>query len=361
MPKVSIVLPVYNGEKYIKESIDSIIGQKFSDWELLIIDDCSSDRTPNIISHYEEQDKRIRVIRNDKNERLPKSLNIGFRNAVGEFLTWTSDDNVFLPDALSKMVEILDENRHSGMVCCNMYLIDDIGNIIGEKKVGANDLCVSNCIGACFLYRKSIMEKIGEYDTSLFLVEDYDYWIRIEKECRSILYCEEFLYKYRKHTESLSEKRIAQVNEARAKFREKHKDYIIEKLKDSPKELFAILYENCKCGQKSLGINVEIVKKYKQFTPLLNELTEADTVVVFGAGEYGRRFIEETNKKILFFVDNNTEKINTTIDKYVVKAIDSLKRLDDDVYIVVAVSCKNMMDILVQLQLMGCSRIIITY
>ena len=130
MPKVSIVLPTYNGEKYIRESIDSILNQTFTDWELIIVNDCSTDNTVNIIQEYAEKDKRIKIINNKKNEKLPNSLNIGFREAIGEYLTWTSDDNVYLNRAIEEMVKFLEENLEYQMVCARMDFIDKNGNFM---------------------------------------------------------------------------------------------------------------------------------------------------------------------------------------------------------------------------------------
>ena len=87
MPKISIVLPTFNGERYLKSSIHSILSQTFPDWELIIVDDCSTDGTADIIKRYAQSDSRIRVIRNEKNQKLPGSLNIGFSVAKGEYLT----------------------------------------------------------------------------------------------------------------------------------------------------------------------------------------------------------------------------------------------------------------------------------
>ena len=103
MPKVSIVLPTYNGEDYLRESIESVISQTFTDWELIIVNDCSTDSTPKIAEAYAAKDCRIRVIHNEKNQKLPNSLNIGFESASGDYLTWTSDDNIFHHEALIKM------------------------------------------------------------------------------------------------------------------------------------------------------------------------------------------------------------------------------------------------------------------
>ena len=94
-PKISVVLPVYNGERYLRESLDSILAQTMGDFELIVVDDCSTDATSVILAEYAVRDSRIRIIRNAENQKLPRSLNIGFAEARGEYLTWTSDDNVY--------------------------------------------------------------------------------------------------------------------------------------------------------------------------------------------------------------------------------------------------------------------------
>lgn len=95
MPKVSIVLPTFNGSKYIKQSVESVLSQTFTDFELIIVNDCSTDDTLSICNELKELDSRITIISNETNKKLPASLNIGFRRAVGEYFTWTSDDNLF--------------------------------------------------------------------------------------------------------------------------------------------------------------------------------------------------------------------------------------------------------------------------
>lgn len=87
MPEISIVLPTYNGERYLKQSIESILGQTYTDWELIVVNDCSTDSTQEIIDFYRKKDTRIRTIFNCTNQKLPESLNIGFREAKGEYFT----------------------------------------------------------------------------------------------------------------------------------------------------------------------------------------------------------------------------------------------------------------------------------
>ena len=99
MSEISIVLPTYNGEQYISQSIDSILKQTFPDWELIIVNDCSTDHTLEIVKQYAEKDHRIKIVNNSINKKLPSSLNIGFQHSCGNFLTWTSDDNLYHENA----------------------------------------------------------------------------------------------------------------------------------------------------------------------------------------------------------------------------------------------------------------------
>ena len=161
MAKVSIVLPTYNGEKYIRESIDSVLEQSFQDWELIVVDDCSDDSTAIIVEEYVRKDQRIQLIHNERNQKLPKSLNIGFKESRGEYLTWTSDDNVFLSNAIKSMVDYLDGNSKECMVRADMHLIDEHSKIIGNsEEFLLNDLYIHNLIGACFLYRRDVLNTI---------------------------------------------------------------------------------------------------------------------------------------------------------------------------------------------------------
>ena len=207
-PKVSVVLPVYNGERYLRESIESVIGQTFTDWELIIVDDCSTDNTLKIAQQFAESDSRIIVLHNKTNKKLPATLNVGFRNAHGEYLTWTSDDNIAKPNWLSVLVNALDKNPGDMMVVADMDYIDQDGNFIttasqrypGRKSIQLAYICN---VGAAFMYRRAIAEKIGGYDEDTFCAEDYDYWCRIALN-GSIKYIPDNIYKYRRQSGSLT-------------------------------------------------------------------------------------------------------------------------------------------------------------
>ncbi|MDD2891084.1 MAG: glycosyltransferase, partial [bacterium] len=208
MTKVSIILPTYNGAKYIKKSIDSCLDQTYQDIELVIVDDGSTDKTPEIVESYlpvgkAGNDAGIKYIKHSKNLGLSQTLNTGFENSTGEYLTWTSDDNYYAQNAIKAMADFLDANPNTDFVYANYYCIDESGKVFLSSKVESpENLKYRNCIGACFLYRRNVYETIGKYDSLLPLVEDYDYWMRVSKQFK-MQNINESLYYYRLHPDSL--------------------------------------------------------------------------------------------------------------------------------------------------------------
>lgn len=216
---ISIVLPVYNGARFLRESIESILNQTYTNWELLILDDCSTDDTSEISKEYAARDCRIQYHRNQVNLRLPGNLNRGFSLAVGEYLTWTSDDNCFRPMALERMVNTLEANPQADLVYASYQVMDEYGNrkqIMQADPMGKDHIWGSNVVGACFLYTRKAYEEVGDYDVDLLLVEDFDYWQRMMMKFEAVP-LDEVLYDYRWHDASLTstknEKRFGEVLE----------------------------------------------------------------------------------------------------------------------------------------------------
>ena len=203
---ISIVLPVYNGEKYLRESIDSIISQTYENWELLILDDCSTDSSPIIAKEYENNDERIHYYRNEKNLRLPRNLNKGFSLAKGDYLTWTSDDNRYKSTALEKMYNALKTSENAQFVFASCRIIDEEGKEIEYIMVNEESkkrIVGLDSVGACFMYTRKVYEEIGDYDPTYTLVEDFDYWQRIFVKFDTTVITE-ILYQYRWHDGALT-------------------------------------------------------------------------------------------------------------------------------------------------------------
>ncbi|MBE7702738.1 MAG: glycosyltransferase family 2 protein [Cyanobacteria bacterium SIG28] len=205
-PLISVVLPTYNGSEFISQAINSIINQTYTNWELIIVNDCSTDNTAEIIQTFAQKDSRIRVLTNEVNKKLPASLNVGFKQAQGEYYTWTSDDNEYYPQAFEKMVDFLQNNDDYGMVhaicrvegcvekCCWGYIATTPITLLEFPTVAA-----------CFLYKASIAKSVGNYDESCFYMEDHDFWLRFLLNAPIGIIPEE-LYMYRRHEASLTVK-----------------------------------------------------------------------------------------------------------------------------------------------------------
>lgn len=214
---ISVILPVYNGERYLAQAIDSVCAQTYSDWELIIVNDCSTDRTPEICAEYVARDKRICVLSNEINQKLPKSLNRGFAASHGDYLTWISDDNLYEKNAFEVYLREIEQGYD--LVYTNITYIGTDGEILPRKK--QEDICIwqGNCVEASFLYRRAVYEKLGGYRADMFLVEDYDYWLRAARYFK-LHYCPEKLYRYREHGGSLTSRRYQEIRRMRIRLLE---------------------------------------------------------------------------------------------------------------------------------------------
>lgn len=216
-PLVSIVLPTYNGARYLREAIQSCLEQTYSHWELILVDDASTDETPAIIKEYTDLDARIRALRHDHNRKLPAALNTGFAVAHGEHLTWTSDDNRYRPHALATLVAFLEERPDVDVVYTDYTVINEAGQPLRAVQVEEPEaLPFRNPIGACFLYRAAVAQKVGAYAEDLFRAEDYDFWLRAAGVFR-LAPLHEDLYEYRLHGASLNMSQSPQCHVASAR------------------------------------------------------------------------------------------------------------------------------------------------
>ncbi len=219
---VSVVLPVYNGADVIEKSIESVLEQTYSNFELIIINDGSTDNTLEIISNFAKRDNRIKIF-DQENRKIPRTLSRGFENASGEFLTWTSADNVMDKNFLEKMVNDLKQKPNAAMIYANMRLIDakgkklskhgwfefpiGSGNVIFPSNAYELNTYANNTIGAAFMYRAVAREVLGCYSSYKHTLEDYDYWMRMNSllELKHTDF-QEPVYSYRWHDKSLTAK-----------------------------------------------------------------------------------------------------------------------------------------------------------
>lgn len=180
---VSIVTPCYNGEKFIAQTIQSVLAQTYCHWEMLIIDDGSRDSSPQIIHGFAEKDPRIRLIRQE-NAGSAAARNAGIRLAQGRYLALLDADDLWEPEFLSQQLQFM-EQHNALCVCCGYLCIDENGQeihapVIPKQTITTKDMLVRNHIGCLSgLYD---MQKYGKVflDESLKSIrDDYAFWLQI--------------------------------------------------------------------------------------------------------------------------------------------------------------------------------------
>ncbi len=202
MPKVSIVIPTHNRADLLRSAIASVMEQSYKDWELIVIDDNSTDHTYKIVNCV--NDRRVRYFRNTGKSGPSVARNIGMSKATGEYIAFLDDDDIWLPKKLEKQVAVLEKSTKK--VCgiySNRSLIDkNTGKIISkkpdvEKFSGSllKQLIIKNPIHtSTFVFRKECISKIGYFDESMRYSEDRDFWIRLSMNW-NIKYIDEPLIK----------------------------------------------------------------------------------------------------------------------------------------------------------------------
>lgn len=209
-PKVTVLMPVYNAEKFLPEAIKSVLAQTYTDFELLIINDGSTDRSREIILSF--CDPRIRLIDNEKNMRLVFSLNKGLQLAKGKYIARQDADDIASPKRLKKQIEYLEKNPQIVLLGSWAEIIDERGKLISVWKRPTGHcsivwrLLFNNClVHSSVMFPRDNVLKVGGYNSSTVYGQDYDLWVRLSKVGK-IKQLPEVLLKHRVSSESISVK-----------------------------------------------------------------------------------------------------------------------------------------------------------
>lgn len=212
---VTVFMPVYNGEKYIKQAIASILGQTYPSFELLIIDDCSTDASRSIIQSYD--DARIRLVVNEHNLGLIRTLNIGLNEAKGKYFARMDQDDIAEPDRLLLQSQYLDNHPDCGVVGSTVRLIDQRGIVTGEwsddvRRVSNADikryLPRANCLAHPTIMGRTALLKHYSYNERQHHAEDYDLWLRLAADDVHIEKISQPLLRYRIHQASMTQQSL---------------------------------------------------------------------------------------------------------------------------------------------------------
>jgi glycosyltransferase involved in cell wall biosynthesis len=188
-PRVSVVMPVYNAEAYLAEAVESVLAQTFKDFELLAVDDASTDRSPELLAFYARKDPRVRVLRNPQNLMISRTLNAGLNQAQGEYLARMDADDVSLPDRLAKQVAYLDAHPRAGVVGGTMVITDATGRATGERRYHLTDAAIRRHLfrynpfsHPLVMMRTAIVRAVGGYLPEYDFAEDYELYFRIGRK-----------------------------------------------------------------------------------------------------------------------------------------------------------------------------------
>lgn len=219
-PKVSIVIPVYNGSNYLKQAIDSALNQTYDNIEIIVVNDGSTDNSEDIALSYGDKIKYIYK----ENGGSSSALNEGIKNMSGEYFSWLSHDDLYLSDKLEKQMEYASEDT---VIFAGSDLIDSSGKIIKKannlNKIAeyvnnhGNEYLIAQpskyyFSGCTCLIPKKVFNKVGLFSEDLRLVNDYDMWFRIYKENYRIIFIPEVLVQSRMHASQVSRNTVFMHN-----------------------------------------------------------------------------------------------------------------------------------------------------
>jgi glycosyltransferase involved in cell wall biosynthesis len=205
---VSIITPTFNSERFIAETILSVQAQTYKDWEMIIVDDCSTDRTAEIVASFQEKDSRIKYLYNSTNKGSAFSRNIAIQKAKGKWIAFLDSDDLWHPEKLEKQIEFMTRNDiHFSYT--NYCEIDEsskeVGVSISGPEVITNKLMRAYCWPGCLTVMYDA-EFLGLMQTAEIKInEEYALWIKISSVANCHL-LDENLAKYRRHNNSLTDK-----------------------------------------------------------------------------------------------------------------------------------------------------------
>ncbi len=199
--KISVIMPVYNTEKYVWKAIESVLNQSFKDFEFIIIDDCSSDWSYQVCKEYADKDDRIRLFRNEKNSKIVYTLNKAIRLSKWEYIARMDSDDTIDLKRLEKQYNYLIDNSNIDILSSNLYFINKDWKQIWKREYSKNIektiLNESPICHACSMIKKEVFNKSWLYNEKFNLAEDYDLWLRFYSKWFKIWVLDEYLYFYR--------------------------------------------------------------------------------------------------------------------------------------------------------------------
>ncbi len=209
-PEISVLMCVYNGDIFVAEALESILGQTFTDFECIVVDDASTDSTAEILAQYAAGDARVRILKNEKNMGLTASLNIGLAQCRGRYVARMDADDIAFRERF--MVQYWFMEEHPSVVACGsaVVVVDEKGAQLGEKSLAlsyedikAKMLFNNQFIHSTLFFRTDILKESGVYDEKFKKSQDYELMVRLSSKY-PVVNLREKLVQFRLYNDSLS-------------------------------------------------------------------------------------------------------------------------------------------------------------
>jgi len=211
IPKISVIMPVYNCAPFLRECIESVLNQTYSDFEFLICNDNSTDDSLSILSEYAKSDSRIRILTNKVNLGCTKTLNVLLNEAKGEFIARIDGDDICYPKRFEKQLDVFNSNSDVSLVFTSSNLVDEKSKILCESwrpkklKTILSLLPLINLIQhPSVMFKKEIVLSCGMYNENILKGQDHNLWLRLKKQGRRFFYLNEILIARRINFSSVS-------------------------------------------------------------------------------------------------------------------------------------------------------------
>jgi len=282
-PDISVLLSVFNEEKYIVDTITSVLDQTYENFELIIIDDASTDKTLEILKSF--NDTRINIFTNNRNIGQTKTLNIGLDKCRGRYIARIDGNDIMTENRLTKQFDYLENNPDTKVVGSFFYLIDELGESIGTAKWPCGleynlfrSICGKNPVGhPAVLMEKNVIKEVGKYREEFWFAQDYDLWLRLFERGYLIDNIPEYLTIYREVFETSNIKK----NKQEALHRKAFISYIqnIANKAVNPSVLNKYLDFILFNGSKQLSIR-ETLFVYNVFNYLLSCLSKRSSLAI---------------------------------------------------------------------------------
>ena len=244
VPKISLIMSVYNGEDYLAETVESVLCQTFTEWEFIIINDCSTDNTSKILAEYASKDARVKVHTNKTNLRLPSSLNKALSLAEGKYIARMDADDICMPDRLQKQYDFMEANPNVDLSSCRfltlkngVYSSGGCGGKGDSESIKALLLVTNPILHSGIIAKADVIKALG-YDKNFTCTEDMELWTRFVLNNKRVEILSEYLMIYRLHDKQITETTLDKQKNEVIKIQKTYLSQLLKPMTEEQEEFY---------------------------------------------------------------------------------------------------------------------------